>query len=133
LVLQLARTSGPFWDAVADVRARWDITAVNEIPPGSQGVYLPEACEEIGTIDPDDYSPRALEISAAYENWEAELFWLHESVIPQQFRIGNSGPDPLISQSFQHWARFLSACVLFDPPSEALVAFADAFPHGPDH
>jgi hypothetical protein len=95
-------------------------------------MYLPEPCKSIGSIDPHDYSPEANEICALYESWEFDLFWLHEATIPQDYRIGNSGPDPLTSQSFNHWARFLSACVIHDPPRDALVDFADACPHGPE-
>src|SRR5215211_1719130 len=115
LVLQLARRAGPYWDAISEVRTTWDVCPLQEIPPGTRGVFSPEACNGVASIDLHDYSPEAMEILAACEYWEQDLFWIHETAIPEEYRIGKSGPHSLVSQSFNHWIRFVSACVIYDP------------------
>jgi len=132
LVRELARRSGPFWDAVAELRAFWPITVSCQVPPGKSGVYLPPDCDSIADVDPYDWSPEACQICEAYETWMTGLYHIHQAIILDEYRIGGGMSGSWSSDiSFDHWCRFLSACVLYDPPSDALVAFADASPHGP--
>ena len=132
LVRQLARRSGPFWEAVRELRAAWDVSASCHVPPGRSGVFLPPACDGIDALDPYDESPQAWKLNCAYQGWMNHLYALHETAIPEEYLIGCGFRGYWSTDaSFEHWARFLSACVLYDPPPDALVAFADAFPHGP--
>jgi hypothetical protein len=103
LVSQLFLKQGSFWDAVQDVRTRWDIKATVAIPPERAHLFAPE-----GISKPEDRQ--------ALQEWENELNGVVQREIPQRY----------IHEYLERaWKEFLSACMIYDPPETELLAFAE--------
>ena len=107
LVVQLYFQSGPFWEAIRNMRARWGITAVTAIPT------------TIGAPGPPECAPKAPEEGGEEaewdvfgERWSADLFSIRDRTVPGYF---HEGVD---------WWDFLNTCVLYDPPVPGLHEFA---------
>lgn len=103
LVLQLFFRHGAFWDAVRDVRTGWGIEAEIALPPNLPHLFIPEDASK-----PESHQ--------ALRKWEDELGSVVHKVLPQRFRNSDLDAD---------WKRFVSACVLYDPPETDLLAYAD--------
>jgi hypothetical protein len=111
LVLQLYLRREPLWDAIRDVRDRWNISAEVCLPPPVVG-YLslegPPAHQDRG------YAKHAF-------SWHEEMSAIWAKVDPEP-RLPTSDYSDL--QLELSWGDFLSACVLYDPPEDQLVEFA---------
>jgi hypothetical protein len=112
LVLQLYLRRDPLWEAIHDVRDRWDISAEERLPPPVMG-YLslegPPAHQDRG------YAKHAF-------SWKEEMSAIWDKVDPEP-RLPTSD-DYSDLQLELSWGDFLSACVLYDPPEDQLVEFA---------
>jgi hypothetical protein len=105
LVLQLYTKSGDFWEAVHDLRTRWDIAPVIHLPPPTNvAVHFPEEKRLITDIgDLRDFAQRRCD----------DIAGLKADAVPLSYRNDRG-----------EWDTFLSACVLYDPPETDLLAFA---------
>ena len=112
LVLQLYLRRDPLWDAIRDVRDRWNISAEVRLPPPVVG-YLslegPPAQQDRG------YAKHAF-------SWKEEMSAIWAKVDPEP-RLPKSD-DYSDLQLDLSWGDFLSACALHDPPEDQLVEFA---------
>lgn len=117
LTLQLFLQRGPFWDAVRELRQRWQIDASPRIPMNASGKYfqLPGAQFQKPTKPDSELADPRL------KPWLADLRALHNRVIPLEYE-----PTRTKHSSFVFWLPFLNQCVLFDPPPLMLRAFASA-------
>lgn len=146
--LDLFTRSGEFWEAVALIRHRWRISSSNKVPdhstayrcPGSLLVlYVPPAWPrdlppsplpntwpdfwhvmevvpgEVLAIDPTS----VVEVPHSLIEWYLDLKRLHDLYVPESARI------PAMPYREGPWTAFLSACVLYDPPADRLLAFAN--------
>ena len=101
---QLYTRRGPFWDAVAKMRARWSINAQRRLPELPTFVVWPENISEVDR-----------------SRWLSDLFAIEDEVISQQVRTRRG----------TFWQQFLAACVLYDPPDLNLLEFAAYQDPGP--
>ena len=121
LLLDLHLRRGAFWEAVGDIRARWRIEAVTQLPPDIHytAVYTPRGHPEFDRPDDkEDYG------RTPHHGWREELRILYDQAIPEDCHVG----DELHSRAI--WEMFLSACVVFDPPVPGLVEFRNSFDFG---
>jgi hypothetical protein len=100
LVLELFMKQGPFWETIEELRKRWGIEAVTQVP--SPDFNLPYSCDYFQ--NPGDYW-----------EWDKCICSLLEDTVPERF-YRYFGED--------EWETFLSACVHYDPPETNLLAFA---------
>jgi hypothetical protein len=108
LVLQLFTQSGPFWEAIRDVRARLGVEARTEVPPPSLAYAVLVAEEEWPEVAAD-----------LRERLIGEVFHLMDLTIPKEYR------DYRNLKVFEvPWIGFLLGCVFFDPPETELLAAA---------
>jgi hypothetical protein len=105
LVLQLFTRSGPFSEAIRDVRARLGVEARTEVPQPDLG-YAVLAAEE-------EWPEAAAEVR---ERLVGEVFHLMDLTIPKEFRDVTVLDVP--------WIGFLLGCVRLDPPETELLTFA---------
>lgn len=114
-MLDLYMRRGPFWEAVRDVRDRWNISARTQLPPeGVRGGLLPQGA-------PDFDNDRSAHMDYALQ-WGDEMLAVRDSVVPgARQRISRIHDDHRFELS---WQQFLSACVLYDPPEDRLLEFA---------
>jgi hypothetical protein len=110
LTLDLFIRNGWYWK-VAESRKLLGLAVEARMPPDldPNGVHLPHGLE---SSDPSLHDEQAA--------WLAFLKSLHDAVVPREHRV--DGP---YSSSLEFWMGFLSACVLFDPPPDDLLRFAD--------
>jgi hypothetical protein len=103
LILDLFLRRGPFWNAVLDVRTRWQIEPNTEVPPPEFGLSIypiPEATEWKND---------------QWVQWHKDREYLRKQALPQVYS------RPLDD-------KFFEASVLYDPPDTALLEYADRFP-----
>ena len=147
LVLDLATQRGAFWESVHALRSRWTIEAKRVLPPAEPpnvcgfAVYIPAAWPPIPTTAQDVWDDEQERL--AYERCRAELYpdetaepevpvpvdavwladWLddlarlHDQIVPAPCRVSGA-------RSAAAWELFLSACLVYDPPFDQLLAFA---------
>lgn len=110
LVLDLFLRRGRFWEEIKEMRERWEVEATPRPPSSTQIIIRPE--------------------KAAGSNknfYEDELTELRERVIPLRYSEAirdwelPGGPG----NNWMRWERFLSLCVMNDPPETGLIRFAD--------
>jgi hypothetical protein len=101
------------------MRARWEITPSRQVPPSDR--FPPS------TYYPEHWTP---ELSAPggereYEfklaRWNAELKAISDRIVPEKYRV-RTGDWP----GYSRWVKFISACVLYDPPRGSLLEFASS-------
>jgi hypothetical protein len=99
LVAQLVLERGPFWEQIRGMRSRWDVEPVVGIPPSSTqySIFRPKGSDA--------------------RRWGAELVAVKRLTIPELYYRWL----PL------WWERFISICVSFDPPYDALLEYAAHF------
>jgi hypothetical protein len=97
LTAQLFIRRGLFWDAVSEMRERWNVTAQEQLPDRPGFTLCPEK----------------LPIERGGE-WVGDIVAIEEKAIPEGMR----------RREGDLWSRFLSACVLYDPPELELLRFA---------
>jgi hypothetical protein len=107
LIEQLYLQRGLFWEAIRDMRSRWGVVAVANVPTG------------VGAPGPPECAPKAPEEGGDPQEWEAfvgrwntDLMSIRDRIVP---RYSRKGID---------WWNFLNACVLYDPPGTELREFA---------
>ena len=101
LTVQLYLQRGEFWDAVRELRERREITARKDLPPSGGDIsagFWP------GQSPGENFGTYVLE-------WEADLRQITQRCVPGRF------------QDSADWRAFISVCVGFDPPLEALDTF----------
>jgi hypothetical protein len=145
LVAQLLVRRGDFWEAIRDVRSRWQLDPVpTQLPPDSEDVLYPRQTPtprpprsstfilplnrpKAYVVSPGDherYTPRLYQRGS----WESELCDLLLHSVPGRYL--EAKPPPYTGRVAawkppSAWLRFAAACVLFDPPPEQAPAFAD--------
>jgi hypothetical protein len=97
LIAQLFIRQGEFWDAVSDMRTRWNVRAQRRLPELSAFVVWPDRISE-----------------EERSGWLGDLIAIKDKTIPQNMR----------KRSHYSWRQFLAACVLYDPPDLELMEFA---------
>jgi hypothetical protein len=117
LSLQLFMRSGPFWDAVGKVRDRWGIVPVTKVPTEADQIPYPPVCPEPTPQQPADADP--IDWTRVALCWQEDVHDTLYPALPRRCRF----PFTLWESGF--WFQFLAACVRFDPPESALLAFAD--------
>jgi hypothetical protein len=119
LVLQLYLRRGPLWEAVCDIRDRWNISAKDCLPPPVRGHLLPADAPDF-----EDHRERTEYVM----RWQDEMAAIRAKVDLEPHHPTWAFSDYQLQAS---WSDFLSACVLYDPPDDELIAFASyGFPEG---
>jgi hypothetical protein len=126
LTLDLFTRYGSFWETVAEVRERWNVTATVATPQEPtfhaasvlllSYAQMPERFH-MPPMRGDEY-PRM-----TTGMFLDDLQHLWRIAIPEDIRSGTN------TTGWMSWAPFLSACILYDPPSDALLQFADHDDH----
>ena len=150
LTLELHEREGPFWENVRDLRARWRVHPLDVVPPDTMGRWMAVsfhyrlAClpapEQLGAPGTDGLALYAATLGRLGD-WLRDIRSLYERTIPAEERrydvaFPGSFEDYCRLPDFQtrqtggdlftdHWAPFLSGCVLYQPPDDALERFAD--------
>lgn len=121
LVLQLYLYRGDFWEAVRDVRSRWDIEpATSDLPQSLMQTLPPPGLPSEPPTPP--WGEQFIAWFDTYEPWIEDLEGVARGAIPSIYIGDRFRPD---------WGSFISLCVLFQPsvsgdPSEPkLLEFAD--------
>lgn len=116
LTLDLFTHHGPFWELISTIRTNWDIKPESRIPPIPKiaGVHVPAGL--LAAVRPQ-WPPEAEE---QYIRWKVQLEHVHHAVVPPEHRVEGAHFD-----SADFWDGFLSACLVYDPPSQDLLGFAD--------
>ncbi len=113
LVIALVGKKGRFWEAVCDIRQQWGIDATTNVPPplpNSTWVHTPPGEPKYADVGEDGHE----EWASFHYRWRQQLAELHGRFVPEDCRIGGSHISPV------KWEKFLSACVLYDPPDKKL-------------
>lgn len=121
LVLSLFTKHGSFWESVKELRELWGITPSIQVPPSKGEPIEPgvPAC-----IPPSPWVPR--DILGRYEEHSEEwaecllgrsvdIHKLQKQTLPEKYHEKGAPGD---------WDRFLSGCVLYEPPETKLTEFA---------
>jgi hypothetical protein len=111
LVLQLYLRRDPLWEAIRDVRDRWNISAEVRLPRRVRGRLSPEKTPNHQDQGYAKYVVR----------WQEEMSAIWAKVDPEPRPPTWDYSDYQLQAS---WEDFLSACVLYDPPEDQLVEFA---------
>jgi hypothetical protein len=104
LVAQMARKSGEFWEHLQKARKRWGITPVARIPPEVPDMHYP----------PNEPEERILRPRFLH-SWCKDVRSLRDLAVPEAYHHSRLPGD---------WTKFLSACLLYDPPNDDLEGFA---------
>lgn len=115
LVVDLFTQSGRFWDQVQWIRQYADIQAESRLPPviSPDYVHSPKRPRS----ESGDWIPSH---TLRGGEWLALLHMLHEAVVPDDLKVVTR-----YANSLDFWMEFLSACVVYDPPAEHLLKFAE--------
>jgi hypothetical protein len=115
LVIDLHTRHGMFWENVQLIRSRNQVVAEPAMPPELEpdDVYRPTHLKPIRGKWLPNHEPEVQE-------WMAWLVGLHDAIVPVDLHIETPN-----ASSHEFWMGFLSGCVLFDPPPEELLRFAD--------
>jgi len=115
LVVDLFTQHGHFWEQIRWLRHLKAVTAVRHLPPrlSSDSVHFP------GGLKPDPGGWTA-DQKLQLQEWMVLLHVLHEAVVPDDLKV-----ETRYANSLNFWMGFLSACVVFDPPAEYLLEFAE--------
>jgi hypothetical protein len=122
LTLDLFTRSGPFWTEIAKLRQTRGIVAEPwrlRVELHTMPVHLPP---DVPPKTPFAWEP---EDRAPYVRWLRQLDELHDRVIPHDQRVAG-----IRFRSHDYWRDFLSACAVYDPPSDDLLGFADHVAEG---
>ena len=103
LTVQLYLQKGAFWDAVLEVREKWGIVALTQLPPSGPGIS--------GLILPEHAPDGDQEFFRIVDEWIEDIGRVEERCIPARFRDS------------AEWKDFISACILFDPPEGQFLEF----------
>ena len=121
LVLQLYFRRGPLWDAVHDVRDRWNVVAKVQLPQPGVRPLLPEGAPDFDDEDRQKFGENYKDYLDYAHMWDEEMSAIRRKVVPEP-------PSPTTDifdwQLEASWNDFLSACVLYEPPDDQLIEFA---------
>jgi hypothetical protein len=117
LVADLFTRHGLFWEQVRWIRERTRVEAEVRMPPllNPDTVHYPgwiRAALKAWSREPG--------LMQDLREWMALLHVLHEAVVPNDLRV-----ETPYSNSLDFWMGFLSACIIYDPPLEDLLGFAE--------
>jgi hypothetical protein len=112
LVVEMVVERGEFFEELQKARKRWGITPATEIPPEVPDLHYPPN-------EPEEHFERPY----FRQRWFEDVCTLGYLVVPEAYR--NPGP-PL------YWPKFISACLLYDPPYDDLERFAKYADPDPD-
>jgi len=117
LTLDLFTRHGPFWYRVDTVRRYWNIDPQERVPPqpDRDRPHLPPR------IHGQDRTARAIREDPDFIRWSMLLEQLHKEVVPETHRVAGA-----TFRSEDFWDGFLSGCLLYDPPADDLLGYADA-------
>jgi hypothetical protein len=142
LVAQLLARRGDFWEAIKDVRVRWQLGPVpTQLPPDSEDILYPRETParqlprfpafilplnhpKANIVSPDNQNQRTAWLNLI-GSWESDLcdLLLHTVPSPEAKSPPYTGtlspPKRLLP-----WLRFAAACALYDPPPEKAPTFA---------
>ena len=103
LVAGLFAQHGVFHEHVKALRGAFNITPIVQVPPLVKTIHFPShELEQADNFVREQF--RHL--------WMSQVLALRNEVVPQAYRQ-------------QNWTKFLSACLIYDPPDTELLAFAD--------
>ncbi len=105
---------GPLWEAIRDIRERWSITARCQLSPSVRGPLFSE-----GTPDFDDDDRKKYMDYVGL--WREETFAVRLKVVPQPYLRTVTMGEIFDYNLEWFWNKFLSACVLYDPPDWVLI------------
>jgi hypothetical protein len=121
LVLQLYYQNGPFWEAVREVRERWDIEPFTSHPTHAvESEVLPEGMPS--QPPPPSSGDEYKEWFGTYKSWIKDLEKIAREAIQPTYIGEKFRPD---------WGSFISVCVLYQPSVSGdasepkLLEFAD--------
>ncbi len=116
---------GAFWDAVSALRQRWGVRATRALPgsllsfPENEDESLKqwtidylELAPESSLSDFYQEYPASVHDDKSRERWSSDIRTLEGEVIPEDRR-----------KRGYWWPKFLTACVLYDPPDLQLLEF----------
>jgi hypothetical protein len=134
LVAQLLARRGDFWEAIKDVRVRWQLDPVpTQLPPHSGDVLYPRQT-------PPRQPPRSPVFILPLNHPKAQhTAWLNQTrswesdicdLLLRTVRSPEAKSPPYTGtlsppKRLLPWLRFAAACALYDPPPEKAPAFAD--------
>lgn len=115
LVVDLFTQHGLFWEHVCWIRQRKAVTAETRMPPAlaRNSVHFPAWLK----AEPGGWTPAQ---RPHLQEWMVLLHVLHEAVVPDDLKVVTR-----YANSLDFWMGFLSACVVYEPPAEHLLAFAE--------
>lgn len=117
LVADLFTRHGVFWERVRWIRELKRVEAEARMPPplSPDTVHFPawlRPANRSWRWEPDQMQE--------LREWMALLHVLHNDIVPNDLRVKTR-----YSNSLDFWMGFLSACVVFDPPLDDLLGFAE--------
>jgi hypothetical protein len=119
LVISLFKRRGAFWDLIREMRERWDITPETLVPPPFRGpidlefpLRTPNPYRPANWPDPHEDRNESWDLTIS---WATDIREIQNQVVPEKYQ-DKGAPGEL--------DRFLSACVLYDPPENELLEFA---------
>jgi hypothetical protein len=102
-VASLYLQDGPFWEAVREMRVKWNVQPQTMVPSGDDA-YTNMPLDQL-------YQPKKI-LRALHSGWDADLRSLISRFVPDLLvRVG--------------WHNFFGACVMCDPPDDRLPEFAE--------
>src|SRR5215217_8800155 len=145
LVVELFVRRGDFWDMVCGLRHKYGIHPRVGLPHDESTMpLLPEdgprhhpTSSVVDTKHPERREQIKQHNRRAYEfdhDWFGDLDRIVHERVPRELRkspgsstnvLGLPAGSSRLSNEYGFWVRFVSICVLYDPPETALVEFAD--------
>jgi hypothetical protein len=115
LVVDLFTQHGLFWEQVCWVRNLNAVTAETRLPPAlaRNSVHFPAWLK----AEPGGWT---LAQRSLLQEWMVSLHVLHEAIVPDDLKVVTR-----YANSLDFWMGFLSACLVYDPPPEHLLKFAE--------
>jgi hypothetical protein len=109
LMLEVATQSGAFWEQVRETRARWAVQAPTKLSPKDINLLYPERLRRSQAEDLEQY---------VYDshNWDRDLGRLSSWLAVPGLERYREDVD---------WRPFMSALVLYQPPLDTLLEFAE--------
>lgn len=112
LTLGLFLRDGAFWTAIEGIRSKWKLQVPTCVPTEEDHSW-PRVISRLASA-PEESTLHQLALGL----WGADLCALHDAFVPVELQRGNRRLSRML------WLRFISNCVLNDPPEEHLIEFA---------